>query len=465
MKRLLCLILTLLLWISGSISPASAAAGDTASENHVKHRMLENIPLIVDNGAPKIIRALHYSYANNRYLSLRDLASALDGSPRQFDLTVSDGLTDITTQKGYTPVGGENTPFPDTMGEDYPYETESLAIKPLTLDGRELKYYGFLGRNAADREDCFLNLTDLAMQLDLSLQLSDGNLILDTAGHFTVDQQALDEDRFYFELHSAIAGDISTGEIFDSWEPDLSVPIASTTKLMTYIIIKDLLAQGVISPEDNVMITREADIMSHSDDGEIDLETGEEVPVNELIYGMLIPSSDECALALAIHAAGSETAFIRMMQKKAEDLGLSDKVRFFNCHGLPVYTDNMYTTKIQNRMTANDMFLLVRYLMETYPEITGITSRKTAYLKTLDITVRNTNALLYNVPGVIGLKTGTTDMARNCLVALMEAEDSKGKQHYLVAVQFGAEDETVRTSVTEELIRYAKQRLMMQDRP
>ena len=97
---------------------------------------------------------------------------------------------------------------------------------------------------------------------------------------------------------------------------------------------------------------------------------------------------------------------------------------------------------------------------KNYPEITDITSRRSVCLTTLDITVDNSNPLLYNVPGVVGLKTGTTDMAQNCLVVLMKAEDANGEQHDLVAVQFGAEDKTVRTSVSEVLIRYARQRLL-----
>ena len=111
-------------------------------------------------------------------------------------------------------------------------------------------------------------------------------------------------------------------------------------------------------------------------------------------------------------------------------------------------------------MTANDMFLQVRHILENCPEITDITSRKRACLKTLEITVENSNSLLSNVPGVVRLKTVTTDMAGNCLVTLMKAEDAAGRLHDLVAVQFGAEDKTVCTTVSEVMIRYARQRLL-----
>ena len=433
---------------------------ESSNPDRTEHRILENLLLSVDGGSPKLIRTIHYSYANNRYLSLRDLASALSVTPKQFDVTVSDGVTRIAADQKYTPSGGENTPFPRNSDREFYYETENLDVSPIFLDGRELKYYGFLGRNSADREDCFLNLTDLAMQMDVSLQLSDGKLVMDTARHFIIDRRVLEEDSFYFELHSAVVGNAGTGEIYLSWEPDLSVPVASTSKLMSYAVIMDCIAEGVISSEDRVTITEEAAALSRSEDGIIPLTAGTEIPLRELLHGMLIASSNECTLALAVHAAGSEKAFIERMIRKSGELGLSDKVRFFNCHGLPVYTDNLYTTKVQNRMTANDMFLLVRHIMKNHPEITEITSRKSACLETLDVTVENSNPLLFNVPGVVGLKTGTTDMAGNCLVTLMRAEDAYGRLHDLVAVQFGAEDKTVCTSVSEVLIRYARQRLL-----
>ena len=433
---------------------------DSSNADRTEHRILENLLLFVDGKSPKLIRTIHCSYLNNRYLSLRDLASALSGTSKQFDVAVSDGVIRITANKEYTLSGGENTPFPLDVEKEVYYETRNLSLSPIFLDGRELKYYSFLGRNSADREDCFLNLTDLAMQMDLSLQLSGGKLILDTARHFIIDRHILERDSFYFELHSAVVGDAGTGEIYLSWEPDLSVPVASTSKLMSYAVVMDCIAEGVISLADRVTITEEAEMLSRSGDGIIPLKAGTEVPLRELLYGMLISSGNECTLALAVHAAGSEKAFMERMNRKSRDLGLSDKVRFFNCHGLPVYTDNLFTTKVQNRMTANDMFILVRHIIKNYPEITEITSRKSACLETLDITVVNSNPLLFNVPGVVGLKTGTTDMARNCLVVLMKAEDADGRQHDLAAVQFGAEDKTVRISASEVLIRYARQRLL-----
>ena len=188
------------------------------------------------------------------------------------------------------------------------------------------------------------------------------------------------------------------------------------------------------------------------------MQAGVDSNVTDLLYGMLLPSSNESALSLAIHTAGSEEAFVKRMNQKAAELGLSEAV-FYNCHGLPLYTDNLPATKIQNRMTASDMFKLIIYLLKTYPDITNITSTQTADLESLNITVNNTNPLLYNVPGVVGLKTGTTDMSGDCLVTAMEADNAEGETHRLIVIEIGAEDNTIRTTISEELVRYALQRL------
>ena len=147
------------------------------------------------------------------------------------------------------------------------------------------------------------------------------------------------------------------------------------------------------------------------------------------------------------------------MNCKARALGLSDGAVFYNCHGLPVYTDNLPATKIQNRMSALDMFTLVRHILRTYPDITRITSLKSVTLETLGITASNSNPMVYNLPGAVGLKTGTTNMSGACLVSAVQAPDAQGQTHTVVAVEFGAEDSGARTTLSEELLRYGMQRL------
>ncbi|MBO4393336.1 MAG: hypothetical protein J5800_03245, partial [Spirochaetales bacterium] len=122
---ILALILMLLL--------ASCAHTANATADALKvteHSMLENLQLVIDGGSPRTLRTLHYSYANNRFVSLRDIAASLSGTAKQFDLSVSNGATDITTNMGYEPVGGENTPFEDQSA----YKTGKLSRNPISLD-------------------------------------------------------------------------------------------------------------------------------------------------------------------------------------------------------------------------------------------------------------------------------------------------------------------------------------------
>lgn len=449
-KKLLCALMALCLLLG---LPAGAFA-----DASVSHMQLENLLLSVDGGEARTVRTIHYGYDYNRYVSLRDVAAALSGTAKHFDLSITNDQVLITTDKDYTPVGGEGEPFP----ERYVYTTRPLALYLIWLDGRELHYQSFLGLNSASRQDCFMSLTDLAMQLDLSIEVSAGQMRLNSREGFTIDLETLRESGFYYEIHSALVGDATTGAIFTAWEPLLPVPIASTTKLMSFAVIMDAVADGEISLADTVTIPEEAARLSRLPDGVIYMETGQVSNMTDLLCGMLVLSSNECALALAVHTAGSEAAFVERMNRKARTLGLSDGTIFYNCNGLPTYTDNLAATKVQNRMSAYDMFELVRYLLRAYPDVTRITSLRTVHLESFDITIANTNTLLYNLPGVVGLKTGTTNMSGACLVTAMEAPDQNGETHMLVSVEFGAEDGTVRTTLSEEMLRYAAQVLREQ---
>ena len=107
-------------------------------------------------------------------------------------------------------------------------------------------------------------------------------------------------------------------------------------------------------------------------------------------------------------------------------------------------------------MSAQDMFRLVSYMLKVYPQITDITSQRTAVLESLGLEVRNSNPLLRNIPQVTGLKTGTTNKAGACLVTSLAADDGT-EEHDLVVVVLGAEDSVERGRVSGLLARYALQ--------
>ena len=448
-KRLILTILLMFVWL---VPAEEAQAADQ------KHRIYEDLKLSVDGGAAKVIKTIHYEYKNNRYLSLRDLAGALSGTAKTFELAVADTSVTITTGVEYQPVGGENEPFvipEDTP--DYVVTTKTLRLNTITINGQNVRYHTFIGQNDAGKSDCYMSLTDVAMLFDLALSLDTQGLHLDTNGHFRMDMNALKAQGFFYEVHSALVGDATTGEIFESYEENLSVPIASTTKLMTYLCVMDAVTDGQISLEDQVVISQDAERLSKSQDGTIPMTAGQTATVQELLYGLLLPSSNECGVALAEHICGSEAAFVERMNDKAVAIGLSADAVFFNSNGLPMYTDTVAATKIQNHMTANDMFLLVSHILRIYPEILTITDATKADLPSFETSVANTNPMLYNLPEAVGLKTGTTSMSGACLVSAMEAEASDGSKHYIVAIEFGAEDGTVRCTLSEELLLYGKQ--------
>ena len=441
--------------------PLSFPAEAVQPEKTAAHSLLENLPFSVDGGEAQTVKTLHYGYGNNRYVSLRDVANALSGSAKSFSLTIREGGVYIVPGAPYVPAGGEGQGFPaqTQAGGPYVFTTAGILANPIYYGDRALRYPNFLGTNPSGVTDCYLSVTDLALIMDLDLAVSADGMRLDTAGHFHVDLETLEREGFYCEVHSALVGDADTGEIYAAWEPDLSVPIASTTKLMTVLCLMDAAAAGEMTMEDSVTIPAEAAALSRSADGVLPMTAGQSASVPDLLRGMLLPSSNECALALAVHLDGSEEAFAARMNRKAREIGLSDSAVFFNCHGLPMFTDNLAATKVQNRMTARDMFLLCSHLLHTWPEVTNITSLKTAHLETLNADVGNANPLLYNIPGVVGLKTGTTNMSGLCLVAAMEAEDVNGQTHTLLAMEFGAEDSAARVTFSEELLCFGLQRL------
>lgn len=460
-----------------------------------KNRILENMPVIVSGGNTRKVKTIHYNYKNNRYVSLRDLALALKGTTAEYSVSIAANEISITKGKAYSAVGGEDALFEirkaggeeerddtayeapviadetavtDTGEEEavtevpvtaedpakYTYVTNTLKLNKITVDGKEVKYFTITGNNPAGRQDAFMSITDIAMILDVNMQLAEDGLYVDPSDGFKADVNELANAGFYTELRSALVGDASTSEIYASFCEDVGVAIASTTKLMNLLCVMDALSSGEISRDDVVTATLEASLLSKSDDGVVIMEEGDAFTVNDLIYGMMLPSSNECALMLATHISGSEEAFVKRMNDKAMEMGLSDNTVFYNCHGLPVFSDNIDTTKLQNQMTARDMFMMVSYMLAVYPQITEITSAKDHQFASADIKVKNLNPMLYNVPGTIGLKTGTTNMAGASLVSAVNVKDAAGIEHIIVAVEFGAEDAPTRNDVSEMMLRY-----------
>ena len=444
LRPVCCLLLIVAIFASALIPKFDALA--------VTHDELENLTLVRYDGEQFLIRTIHYDYGNNRYISLRDTASALAGTDKHFDVSVSSEQTVITTGVDYVPIGGENTEF-----DVEEYETGSIRINPISIDGRDCMYYSFAGKNAEGERDLYISITDLAMALDIDLYMdTESDRLKMGEGGFRLDIDECISQGLYDEVSSALVGDATTGEIFTSFNEDVSVPCASTTKLMTYLCIMDAVSAGEMSLDDTVYISAEAAALSQTSDGVIKMEEGQSAKAKELLYGLLLPSSNESALALAEHLDGSGEAFAERMNMKVQELNLSEATYFYNCHGLPEFSDTVVASKVQNHISASDMFILASHILNKYPEIREITSTRKYKMEDFKVEVNNTNPLLYNMPGIVGLKTGTTRASGASLVAAYDLE-TEGGVHTIVAIEYGAEDAASRNTVTEILIRYGIQ--------
>lgn len=402
-----------------------------------------------DNGIAYTVKTLDYDYDNNVYFSLRDLAMVLKDTDKSFSLEITGNAIALYPGNAYTPVGVENTPWEDDENPDL-----SLRRNEFKINDETVFYYTLIMKLPSGGYDCFMMAADLAMILDVNITVpTAGSLQIHTQEPFDISPVVLEEAGYFYGVNSVLVGDATTGEIYYRYQSDMPYPIASTSKLMTCLLAMEAISAGQITLEDQVTISDAVQALSASSDGVIPLETGEQISVRELLVGALLPSSNECALCLAESIAGSEEAFVQMMNQKALELGLSQTI-FFNCNGLPSYTEDPVPAKRQNSMSAEDMFRLVSYLLKVYPQITDITSLERATLESLDLEVRNTNPLLYNLSGVTGLKTGTTNKAGACLVTSLAADDGTAK-HDLAVIVLGTEDSIERGRVSGLLARYA----------
>lgn len=404
-----------------------------------------------DIGTACAVKTVDLDYQNNTYFSLRDIAMLLKDTGRSFGLEIAKNAVALDIGGAYAPVGTEGLPWESGVAQGH-----TLRRNEFKVNGQKVSYHTMIMELPTGHYDCFMMAADLAMILDVDITVPvAGILQIHTQAPFTVSPVALEQAGYFSGVNSVLVGDATTGEIYYEYHSDIPYPIASTSKLMTCLLTMDAISAGQIAYEQPVTISAAAQALSATDDGVIPLEAGQQVTVHELLIGALLPSSNECALCLAETVAGSEGAFVQRMQQKASELGLSQAV-FYNCHGLPAFTQDPIPAKRQNHMSAADMFRLASYLLNVYPQIKDITSLEKATLPSLGREVRNTNPLLNNLPGVTGLKTGTTNKAGACLVTSLSVHDGI-MEHDLVVVVLGTEDSVERGRVSGLLARYALQ--------
>lgn len=393
------------------------------------------------------LATLDYYYDNALYVSLRGFAYALRNTDKAFSVSISSDVVSFTTGKKSENPG--SCWSEEEMAEGI---RANLVRSEMYLNDKKISYPAIQAKINGETSDCFMALVDLAMIFDLHIDQKDGIILVDTSKGFAITPSEMEETGYLQGVNAFLIGDGSTGEIWYRYEADENFAIASTTKLMTYLIIKEAISKGEISLSDKAVIPVEAEKLSRSSDGVVPMSAGEEVSVSELITGMLVVSSNECALTLATHVAGTEEAFVEKMNAMAKYLELPN-TQFYNCHGLPIYEEQLLPAKMQNQMSADDMFTLASYIVTKYPEIYEITSIKETSLPTLEKDIKNGNFLLYNMDEVKGLKTGTTTKSGACLVSALPLEKD-GEVHNMLIVLFGAEGSVERIRVSEIAARY-----------
>lgn len=209
--------------------------------------------------------------------------------------------------------------------------------------------------------------------------------------------------------------------------------MASTTKIMTSLVVIEN-----CNLSDTVEISKKAGSTGGS---RLGLKTGDKITVNDLLYGLMLCSGNDAAVALAEYVAGSINNFSELMNNKALELGLTN-THFITPHGLDA--DEHYTT-------AYELAILSNYALknETFAKIVG-TKEYTITINNNVKTIRNTNELLGNLNGVYGIKTGFTNGANRCLVTACKRGDMD-----IICVVLGADTKKFRSTDSIKLMEYA----------
>ncbi len=193
-----------------------------------------------------------------------------------------------------------------------------------------------------------------------------------------------------------IAMELTKGKVLYEKNADYKLPMASTTKIMTALLIcEDCDLDEVITVPDEAVGIEGSSIY---------LKYSEEISVRDLLYGLMLRSGNDAATALAIHHSGSVTKFVEDMNKKASEIGVKD-TNFSNPSGLP--DENHYTT-------ARDLCLIARYAMnnEVFGEVVACKNYSGKFRS-----FTNKNKILFTLDGANGVKTGYTVKAGRCLVS------------------------------------------------
>ena len=242
------------------------------------------------------------------------------------------------------------------------------------------------------------------------------------------------------DVKTAILIDYDSDEILYELEPDMSIYPASMTKIMTAIIVFDLLKDNKLDLEDKFLISEKAWRLSQSGYSSMFLMVNDEVSVENLLKGIIIASGNDACIAIAEGIAGSEENFADIMNEKANEIGMTNS-NFANSSGI---------NHPDNYSTVRDIALMSKYLIKNHPNYYEMFKEKTfTWDRTGGDPIKqgNRNPLLYKSVGVDGIKTGYLAVEKYSLASTMKRDERR-----LIAVASGFQTKNSRSNGSLKLL-------------
>lgn len=237
---------------------------------------------------------------------------------------------------------------------------------------------------------------------------------------------------------SSFLMEVTTGTVLHEANARERLAPASVTKIMTMLLIMEAIDSGKITWDDTVTTSEAAAAKGGS---QVYLKVGETMTVTDMLKSIAVSSANDCACAMAEHIAGSETAFVELMNSRAKELGMND-THFVNCTGLDDSEE-----AVNHRTSAHDIAIMSRQLLKSHPEIRKFTTIWMDSVRDGAFGLSNTNKLVRFYDGATGLKTGFTSGAGYCLSASAMRDGME-----LIAVVMGAENSKERFNTCKRLL-------------
>lgn len=250
-------------------------------------------------------------------------------------------------------------------------------------------------------------------------------------------------DELDLNCKSAILIDAASGEVIVEKNPHEKLPPASVTKVMTMLLIMEALDSGKITLEDKVTISKQSE-SKNSEGTMLLLEAGEVRTVHELLLGIAVESANDACIAMSEYISGSEDEFVKLMNKRAQELGMND-TNFMNPNGLHEdgHVTSAYDIALMSRELVKHQKIfdyISKYMVDVY------VGKKNNVLRSLT----NKNKMIRFYEGFIdGIKTGYTRQAMYCI-----SLSAKKNNLRLISVIMGAPDVPIRTKEAKKLLDY-----------